>query len=116
MEEERDTPGWKFYTRHLDYFFKKDVDGLVANDYTEDAKLVAFPFTVQGREALKGAFRQYLDMVGDITLLSTDNFTESDDTIFLEATMNTSKTGERKVYDVFVMRDGKIRYHFTGVR
>ena len=55
-------------------------------------------------------------MIGDFTLRSTDNFHESEDAIILEATMDTEKTGERKVYDCFVMRDGKISHHFTGVR
>src|SRR5438876_5555958 len=114
--ETRDTPGWKFYQRHVNYFVTKDVDGLVANDYNDDAKLIAFPFTVQGREALRKVFTDYLNMIGDITLRSTENFTESDDTIFLEATMDTSKAGERRVYDVFVLRNGKIQYHFTGLK
>ena len=110
------TPGWKFYERHLGYFYAKDVDGLVENDYNKDAVLISFDFTVRGHEALKGIFRAYLDMIGDMEVKSTDNFTETEDTIFLEATLETSKLGERKVYDVFVLRDGKISYHFTGVR
>lgn len=114
--EKRDTAGWKFYEKHLSYFFNKDVDGLVANDYNDDAVLVAFPFTVRGREGLKKVFTDYIEMIGDMSLTSTDNFTETEDSIFLEATMQTSRAGERKVYDVFVMRNGKISYHFTGVR
>jgi len=30
--------------------------------------------------------------------------------------MDTSRAGERKVYDIFVLKDGKISYHFTGLR
>ena len=30
--------------------------------------------------------------------------------------MDTSKAGERRVYDVFVLRNGKIQYHFTGLK
>lgn len=111
-----DTPGKKFYEKHLGYFYAKDVDGLVENDYNEDAVLISFDFTVQGHEALKEIFRGYIDMIGDMKVKSTDNFTETEDIIFLEATLETSKLGERKVYDVFMMRDGKISYHITGVR
>lgn len=114
--EPRDTPGFKFYEKHLNFFLTKDVNGLVKNDYNEDAVLVSFDFTVKGHKALEEVFNGYLDMIGDFKLKSTDNFTETEDTIFLEATLETSKLGERKVYDVFVMKNGKISYHFTGVK
>jgi hypothetical protein len=102
--------------RHLNYFYTKDVDGLVANDYMPDAELVTVDFAVKGSDALKQTFHAYLDMVGDIKLMSTDHFQETDDVIQLEATMDTSKAGIRRVYDVFVMKDGKIAYHITGVK
>jgi hypothetical protein len=111
-----DSPDWKFYMKHLQYFFDKDVEGLVANDYAEDAQVLAGEFAVKGTEALKQLFTGYLDMIGDFTLRQTDKFCESDDAIILEAILDTEKTGERKVYDCFVMRNGKIAYHFTGVR
>ena len=114
--EDLDTPYFHFYKRHIQFFLDKDIDGLVASDYTEDAQVLAGEFHVQGHEALKQLFTGYLQMVGDFTLRSTDKWQESDDAIILEATMDTANTGERKVYDCFVMRDGKIAYHFTGVR
>ena len=116
MAEERDTPGWNFYQRHLQYFFDKDIEGLVTNDYTEDAELLAGEFAVKGRDALRQVFTGYLDIIGEFTVRSTEKFMESYDAIILEATLDTEKTGERKVYDAFVMRDGKISHHFTGVR
>jgi len=114
--EDLDTPAFRFYKRHIQFFLDKDIDGLVANDYTEDAQVIAGEFHVKGRDQLKQLFTGYLDMIGNFTLRSTDKFHESEDAIILEATMDTEKTGERKVYDCFVMRDGKIAYHFTGVR
>lgn len=114
--EELDTPGWRFYKKHIQFFLDKDVDGLLASDYTEDAEVMAGEFAVKGRAALHDLFTGYLDMIGDFTLRSTDKFCESDDAIILEAILDTEKTGERKVYDAFVMRDGKISHHFTGVR
>lgn len=110
------TPGWKFYERHLNYFYTKDVDGLVENDYNEDAALMTHDFNAKGREALRKVFHNYIETLGDIKLKSTDKFAETEDTIFLEATLETSKLGERKVYDAFVLKNGKISYHFTGVR
>lgn len=114
--EPRTTPGWKFYERHVNYFSIRDVNGLVANDYNQDAVLITFDFTVKGHKALKETFNAYLDMIGDFTLKSTDNFTETEDVVFIEATLETSKLGERKVYDVFIMKDGRISYHITGVK
>ena len=85
--EELDTPGWRFYKKHIQFFLDKDVDGLlVANDYTEDAEVMAGEFHVKGRAALHDLFTGYLDMIGDFTLRSTDKFRESDDAIILEAT------------------------------
>jgi len=46
---------------------------------------------------------------------STGRFVEAGDAILLEAHVQTS-LGEFAVYDAFVLRDGKIGYHFTGVK
>ena len=98
----------RLWVRHSIAEDRRDIDGLVANDYTEDAEVLAGEFHVKGRDQLKQLFTGYLDMIGDFTLRSTDKFHESEDAIILEATMDTEKTGERKVYDCFVMRDGKM--------
>jgi putative intracellular protease/amidase len=110
------TPGWKFYEKHLQYFYKKDVEGLVANDYNEDAVCMSTDFVVQGRQNLKGLFHGYLDMIGDFKVLTTERYREDGGRIVLEATMTTQKAGIRKVYDIFEMENGKISRHFTGVR
>lgn len=108
------TPGRKFYDDQLAYLLSGDVDGLIDDHYTEDAALISFNTIVKGRKALKAHFREYLKMLGDLQVKSTDQFTETDDTIFFEATV-TSNLGEARVYDALVLRDGKIAYHFTGV-
>jgi hypothetical protein len=48
-------------------------------------------------------------------VVSTDKFTESEDTLLFEATV-TSNLGRVRVYDAFVLDEGKARYHFTGVK
>jgi ketosteroid isomerase-like protein len=108
------TPGRKFYAEQLDYLAAKDVDGLVANHYNDDAVLISFDVTVKGREALRDYFRTYLERLGTLTVTSTDKFMETEDSIFFEATV-TSNLGTVRVYDAFVLRDGKISYHFAGV-
>ena len=113
---DQQTAGWKFYKKHIQYFLDKDVAGLVANDYNEDATVMSYDFAVKGAEAMRQLFTAYLDMIGDFTLLSTEHFRETDDAILLEATMQTEKAGIRKVYDIFVMKNGKISYHITGLK
>lgn len=109
------TTGRKFYDEQLDYLYAKDVDGLIDNHYTEDAVLSGLDFDVRGRAALKEHFRNYLKMLGDLKVVSTDKFRETADTIFFEAHVETT-LGPAVVFDGLVLRDGKISYHFTGVK
>ncbi|MDQ1357388.1 MAG: hypothetical protein QOF20_2872 [Acidimicrobiaceae bacterium] len=113
---DQESPQWKFYVKHVQWFLDGDVEGLVENDYTDDAVLLAGEFSVKGHDALKAAFTQYLEMVGPFTVRSTDKFNTIDDAIMLEAILDTTNAGERKVWDAFIMRDGKISHHITGVR
>jgi hypothetical protein len=108
------SPGRKFYEEQLGYLTAKDVGGLIANHYNDDAVLISFDVTVKGREALQDYFRTYLERLGTLTVTSIDKFTETEDAIFFEATV-TSNLGTVRVYDAFVLRDGKISYHFAGV-
>lgn len=110
------SPGRQFLDEQLEYLGAKDVDSLIDNHYKDDALLVGFDFTVRGQEALREHFRNYLQTLGDLKLISLDKFTETGDTIFLEATMETSNLGVAQVYDAFVLDDGKVTYHFTGLK
>jgi hypothetical protein len=106
--------GREFYDRQVAYLEADDADGVVENQYHPDAVLVAFDFTIRGRDALREHFRGYLDHLGGLRVKSTDKFTETEDAIFFEATAVTG-LGEAKVYDVFMLRDGKATHHFTGI-
>ncbi len=109
------TAGRTFYDKQLDYLTRKDVDGLIDNNYNEDAVLISFDFTVSGKDALKKHFAEYIENLGYIKVTSTDKFTETEDTIFFEATVET-KLGVVRVYDAFYMQNGKISRHFTGMK
>jgi hypothetical protein len=50
-----------------------------------------------------------------IEVVSTENFSETANSVCFEATI-LSSLGVVRVYDVMTMRDGKIMYHFTGVK
>ena len=109
-----DSPGKRFYDRQLEFLSEKDVDGLVENQYHADGKIVGFEFTRRGREELRAHFTGYLENLGYIELRSTDKFTETEDSIFFEATVST-QLGVARVYDVFVLSEGKASHHFTGI-
>ena len=106
------TPGRTFYDEQIAYLEAGDVDGLMTQ-YHDDAVLIAFEFTIHGRKAIHEHMRRYLQQLGRIKLKSTDKFTETDDSIFFEATIETA-AAEAKVYDVFMLRDGKATHQFTG--
>lgn len=109
------TPGRKFYEEQLAYLAANDTDGLVDNHYAPDGKIISFDFTRRGTKEMKQHFRNYMEMLGYIKLVSTDKFTETEDSIYFEATVET-KLGVVKVYDVFVLKDGKATHHFTGLK
>jgi len=106
--------GREFYDRHVQYLLDRDTDRLIDEHYNEEATLVSHDGIVRGREALKQHFRGYLEMLGELEVVSTDKFTDTGDSILFEATVN-SRFGQARVYDAFVLRDLKIDYHFTGV-
>jgi hypothetical protein len=120
MVQEGSTPGWKFYNRQMDFIYKKDVDNLIDTNYNDDAQLLSLAtdtgFTVKGKEALKEHFKGYLQMLGDLTVKSVDKWQETDDTIFFEASVNASNIGDARVYDAFILRNGKVSHHLSGLK
>ncbi len=107
------TPGRAFYNDQIANLEAHDIDGLMSQ-YHEDAVLVGFDFTVRGHDAIREHLEAYLQRLGRLRLVSTDKFTETEDSIFFEATIET-QLAEAKVYDVFMLRDGKATHQFTGV-
>lgn len=104
----------EFYERQIGFLANKDAPGLIANQYTDDAELLSFTNHIKGAPALVEYFTGYIANLGYIKLISTDKYTEGDNSVFFEATVETAG-GIARVYDVFVMRDGKIAHHFTGL-
>jgi hypothetical protein len=109
------TPGQKFYEEQLAYLASGDTDALVDDHYAPDGAIISFDFVRRGTTELKQHFHSYMAMLGYIKLVSTDKFTETEDSVFFEATVET-KLGVAKVYDVFVLKDGKATHHFTGLK
>jgi hypothetical protein len=108
-----DTPGRAFYQRQIAALERGDMNALLAQ-YHPDATMVGFDFVMKGHMAIKEHFEGYLKRLGALKLKSTDKFTETEDAIFFEATI-ASELGEARVYDVFMLRNGKATHHFSGV-
>ncbi len=108
-----DTPGKTFYQKQIAALETHDMDALMAQYHT-DATIIAFDFIVKGHAAIRKHMEGYLERLGALKLQSTDKFTETDDSIFFEATI-TTQLGEARVYDVFMLRDGKATHHFTDL-
>ena len=107
------TPGTEFYNNQIAYLEANDLDSIV-EQYHEDAVIVGFDFQVKGREAIRKHMGAYLQRLGSFKLVSTDKFTETADSIFFEATCETT-LGIAHVYDVFMLRNGEATHQFTGL-
>jgi hypothetical protein len=105
-----------FYDRQVEILADKDHVRLIDEQYHPDAKLLNIntPHVIEGADALKDYFRDYIAQIGYIKLISTDKYMESDDSLIFEATVETAG-GIARVYDVFIMRDGRISHHFSGL-
>jgi hypothetical protein len=102
-----------FYEEQLTYLNAGDAKGLVERHYHPDASLITFDRITTGRDALRALFEAYIKQMGFFQL-KTDKFQATDDGILVEATL-TSKAGTNRVYDVFVLQEGRITHHFAGV-
>ena len=110
-----ETPGRRFYEEQIALLRPDLTDELIDRHYQRNAVLISFTKVVQGHAALKEHFRAYLKMLETVEVLSLDQFVETEDTIFFEATVRTAM-GQVNVYDAFVLSNGKATHHFTGVK
>lgn len=108
----------EFYENHLKLLAENDADLLVDHDYHDEAQMVLHvadePIVLTGKDALKKQFRDYLAYIYK-GFVSTEKLAITDDSIFLEATIDTAN-GHAKVYDALYMKDGKIYRHYSELK
>jgi ketosteroid isomerase-like protein len=109
------SPGRRFFDEQLALLQQAKADELIDKHYHNDAVLISTTQVVKGQAALKKHFHAYMTVLAKIEMVSLEALIEADDVILVEATMRTA-LGEAKTYDAFVLKDGKITHHFTGVR
>lgn len=114
------SPGRKFFDEHMEYLNAGDVEGMIDNQYQENAVLISPfdfldtspPHIVQGRPSLKEFFRKYVAWQGTINVESLYDFAETEDAISFQAIF-TSSTGRWVVGDGWYMQGNLIVYHFS---
>lgn len=114
------TPGRKFFDEHMEYLYAGNIDGMIDNQYQQDAVLISPfdfldsppPHIVQGRAALKDFFKKYMEWQGSINVESLYDFAETEDAISFQAII-TASTGRWVVGDAWYMQNGLIAYHFS---
>lgn len=107
------TEAERFYEDQIRFIETRDIDG-IRSHYTDDAILVTFDTQIRGGDEIADYFRGYLERMTGLRVVSTDKFVETGDTILFEATMDLA-AGVARVYNAFVLHDGRARYHFSGV-
>ncbi|NEU82303.1 nuclear transport factor 2 family protein [Nostoc sp. UIC 10630] len=112
----------KMYKEHIQYLQKKDIEGVLQNQYTDDALLISSierkPLYYRGHEELKKHFRGILDVEGLESDIAFWAETENPQTLMIvEAITMQTVNGEVKMRfaDSWVLRDGKIAIHFAGM-
>jgi len=107
-----------FVDTHVKLLAAGDADWLVEHDYHDQAVMILMlgdePQVVAGKEALKAQFGYYLKNIYRGTV-SVERLAMTEDTISLEATINTTE-GLAKVWDAIFMKDGKIFRHCSGMK
>jgi hypothetical protein len=58
-------------------------------------------------------FQNYLPSLGKLAV-NTEAFVETENVCLIEAEIDTGQQS-RRVYDAFVLKDGRIIHHFAGV-
>jgi hypothetical protein len=107
--------GRRLFENQVQCLLAGDPDRLVTENYQSDATVQSFQGTVTGADALRVHFGHYLAAVRILEVVSVDAFAETAESVAFEATIRTDK-GIVRVYDVMMLRDGRITFHFTGIR
>lgn len=104
----------QFVNDQVSLLQRRDVTGLLEQHYHADALLMTPQATIRGHDELRTYFTRYVEALRDFTVDAIDQLNSTADAILIEATV-TSTAGRARVYDAFVLRDGRITHHFAGV-
>lgn len=119
--EESKTPGQQFFDAHVGYLYRNDIDGLLADQYADDAILISPfdvledakpPHVIHNGPKLKEFFTKWLAYHGETNYTALYDFAELDDTVSFQALM-TSQTGNWVLGEAWHRNaEGKIDRHY----
>jgi len=116
MPNEKDLSiGRRLFNNQIKCLLAGDPDRLITENYQPDATVQSFEWTVSGADALRAHFGHYLSTVSILEVAAVEAFAETANSIAFEATIRTN-SGIVRVYDVMMLREGRISFHFTGTR
>jgi hypothetical protein len=109
-------PGAGYVDQRISLLVAGKTDEMVDAGYNEDAVLVSFDGTVEGKQALKEHFAKHIPALGGVKLKSIDRIAETDTAVFIQVTVITGSYGEVTSYEAFTLRNGKADVHFTVLK
>ncbi len=121
MKNVPDTPLGRMYREHIQFILDKNIEALL-DQYTDDCLLVSSfmkkPLIYKGREQLREHMQGILGIDGLESDIVFWGETDDPQTLMIteQITMKTKDgSSEMRFADSWVLRDGKIAFHFAGM-
>jgi hypothetical protein len=107
------TKAIEFHEHYLTFHKENNANGLADEFFSEDIHLLTSNVNIKGREAVREMFQNLFAVESGFTPLSVQNITNDTDYVWFEATVKSS-LGERRVYDVMLLNEGKVCVQLVG--
>lgn len=102
-----------FQARRAEYAARGDLDGLVRDLYTEDARLDTFEFHREGRPAVRNVIELVMERSRGLGPARDERFAAGRDFIWQELAFD-GPNGEIRPYEVKLLREGQVYLHLYG--
>lgn len=102
-----------FQARHLAFLAAGDLDGLVANSFTGDARFHSFRFRAEGRAAIKEVMALFLERMSGFGPRTVTHFQAGPDFIWQELNIE-GPDGDVRIYEFKFLREGSVYLQLFG--
>jgi hypothetical protein len=104
----------ELHDHYVSYHIRGQADALVDEFFSPDARLVTSNLAVEGRDALRGVFRELFDREQNFQPISVEQITCGPDYVWFEATVESS-LGRRSLYDVQMLSGQQVSLQIVGL-
>lgn len=101
-----------FLSRHRDAVASADLDAVTVL-YADDATLLSFDWTADGRDAIRQRFADFFDFHGEITEVEVAYQTATDDAVFAMYAV-TGERGTFRIMNAFDLDGERCARHFSN--